>query len=63
MSPPAEKGKGKEAEPDPLVFRPCSRRRVNPRAASDGGAWRGRAATVPGVHGFTETFPANSRIF
>jgi hypothetical protein len=36
---------------------------VNPRAASDGGAWRGRAATVPGVHGFTETFPANSRIF
>ena len=39
MSPPAEKGKEKEAEPDPPVFRPFSRRRVNPRAASGGGTW------------------------
>jgi hypothetical protein len=36
---------------------------VNPRAASGGGACRGRAATVPGVHGFTETFPANLGFF
>ena len=39
MSPPAEKGKGKEVEPDPPIFRPFSPRRVNPRAASGGGAW------------------------
>jgi len=39
VSPPAEKGKGKEVEPDPPVFRPFLRRRVNPRAASSGGAW------------------------
>ena len=39
LSPPARKGRGEEAVTDPLVARLFSLRRVNPRAASDGGAW------------------------
>jgi len=44
VSPPAEKGKGKEAEPDPPVFWPFSRWRVGSRAAI--------------VHAGPEGFPA-----
>jgi hypothetical protein len=44
--PPAGKGRGEEAEPDSLLPVLFSRWRVKPRAASGGGAWRGRAATV-----------------
>jgi len=43
-----------------LISRSCMRRRVNPRTASGGGAWRRRAATDPAV---PEVFPCNSWIF
>jgi len=36
----------KEFLADPPIFGHCQQRRVNPRAASHGGAWRRRAATV-----------------
>jgi len=38
-----------EVEPDPPIFQHFSLRRVNLCAASGGGAWRRRAATVPAV--------------
>ena len=56
MSPPAEKGKGKEAEPDPPAFRPFSRRRVNPSAASGDGA-------SPLFLQFQKDFPAIAGVF
>jgi hypothetical protein len=36
------------------------RRRVNPRAASDGGAWRRRASTVPAVLWLHRTGPSTA---
>jgi len=44
------RGRREEDGPDPPVLPPSTTSQK-------------RAATVPGVHGFTETFPANSRIF
>lgn len=57
------KRRGEEADPDrpPCVLLPAAAR--EPRATSDGGACTGRAATVPGVHVFAETFPADSMMF
>jgi len=60
VSPPAEKGKGKEAERDPPVFWPFSRRRVNPRAASGGGAWED---ALPLFLRFQKDFPAIPVVF
>ena len=60
MSPPSEKGKGKEAEPDPPVFRPFSRWRVNPRAANGGGAWED---APPLFLRFQKDFPAIPGVF
>jgi len=54
-SPPAKKGRREEAAPDPLVSWIFLRRRMNPRAASDVGAWSKRIAIVPAV---PEVFPA-----
>jgi len=42
-------GRREEDAPGTPVFQVFQRRRVNPRAASDGGAWRRHTATVP-VH-------------
>ena len=60
MSPPSEKGKGKEAEPDPPVFRPFSRWRVNPSAANGGGAWED---APPLFLRFQKDFPAIPGVF
>jgi len=55
---PARTGRGEEAVADPCFFRRFVRQRVNPRAASGGGAWRRRAATVPAVLWLHRTGPS-----
>jgi hypothetical protein len=44
------KGRGGENVQGPPISGHCQWRRLNPRAASDGRAWRGRAATIPADH-------------
>ena len=60
MSPPTEKGKGKEAELDPPAFRPFSRWRMNPRPASGDGAWED---APPLFLQFQKDFPAIAGVF
>ena len=49
-----EEGRGEEGVPDPLVVALHRRRRVNPRAASDGGAWEDAPPMLLLSFAFTE---------